>query len=104
MTPSPSSKTGESSSAKAPAPSIREADLGATVLLPNALHQADDIAALAGQSNVRVTRDGVSIRTHDTAGLFATLSNHHINTRGAQVHEGHLENVYLQLTGKDHVD
>ncbi|GAE72289.1 ABC transporter [Cutibacterium acnes JCM 18916] len=53
---------------------------------------------------MRVTRDGVSIRTHDTAGLFATLSNHHINTRGAQVHEGRLENVYLQLTGKDHVD
>lgn len=89
---------------ESPSTLIREADLGATVLLPNALHQADDIAALAGQSNVRVTRDGVSIRTHDTAGLFATLSNHHINTRGAQVHEGRLENVYLQLTGKDHVD
>lgn len=89
---------------ESPSTLIREADLGATVLLPNALHQADDIAALAGQSNVRVTRDGVSIRTHDTADLFAALSNHHINTRGVQVHEGRLENVYLQLTGKDHVD
>lgn len=47
---------------ESPSTLIREADLGATVLLPNALHQADDIAALAGQSNVRVTRDGVSIR------------------------------------------
>ena len=32
---------------ESPSTLIREADLGATVLLPNALHQADDIAALA---------------------------------------------------------
>lgn len=82
---------------------IAEANLGSTVILPNALHQADSAAAILGAEAVRVTRDGLEVRSDDTASLFATLAKHGIDTRHAQVHDGRLEDVYLQLTGKDYV-
>lgn len=82
---------------------IAEADLGATILLPAALHQADAIEGLSGITSVRVTDDGVEVRTPDTAAAFAALSAAGIDTGSAQVHNGRLEDVYLQLTGKDYV-
>ncbi|WP_197671798.1 ABC transporter ATP-binding protein [Devriesea agamarum] len=83
---------------------IVEANLGSTVILPNALYQADAIAAILGRDSLRVTRDGVEVRSHDIAALFAILSENGIDTRQAQVHDGRLEDVYLQLTGKDYVE
>lgn len=82
---------------------IAEADLGATILLPAALHQADAVEGLSGIVAARVTGDGVEVRTPDTATAFASLSEAGIDTGSAQVHNGRLEDVYLQLTGKDYV-
>lgn len=86
-----------------PAHLIAEAALGATILLPAALHQADQIDELDSVLSVRVTRDGVEVRTPDTATAFASMAAVGIETGSAQVHNGRLEDVYLQLTGKDYV-
>lgn len=82
---------------------IAGAHLGSTVLLPAALHQADLVARVCGDSNVRVSADGLEVRANDTAELFALLTSHGVDTRHAQVRDGRLEDVYLQLTGKDFV-
>lgn len=82
---------------------IAEANLGATILLPAALHQTDAVKGLPGIDAARVTGDGVEVRTPDTATAFASLAEAGINTSSAQVHNGRLEDVYLQLTGKDYV-
>ncbi len=82
---------------------IAEADLGSTILLPCALPQADLLSSTFGDKKVRVTRDGVEVSTHDTAGLFSELKNLGIDTRSAQVKDSRLEDVYLKLTGKDYV-
>ncbi len=82
---------------------IADAHLGATILLPAALHQADLISGVCGEGNVRVSSDGVEVRGQDTAQLFTQLSGHSVDTRNAQVHNGRLEDVYLELTGKDFV-
>ncbi len=82
---------------------IAEAHLGATILLPAALHQADLVSGVCGQANVRVSPDGLEVRGDDTAGLFTQLAQYGVDTRNAQVHNGRLEDVYLELTGKDFV-
>ena len=82
---------------------IEDAALGSTVLLPNALHQADALSARFGESQVRVTKDGVAIRANDTAELFVELEHLGIDASGAHVSEGRLEDVYLAITAKDYV-
>ncbi len=82
---------------------IEKAALGSTVLLPHALDQADIISAKFGESQVRVTQEGVAIRTSNTAKLFVALESIGVTTSGAHVSEGRLEDVYLTITGKDYV-
>lgn len=82
---------------------IAAANLGSTVLLPHASTQADLLQSTFGPAKVSVTSDGVEVSTHDTAELFSELKNLGINTRSAQVRDGRLEDVYLNLTGKDYV-
>lgn len=82
---------------------IEDAALGSTVLLPHAHHQRDLIISRFGEGKVRVTRDGVAIGTNDTAKLFVELENWGIDTGGAHVADGRLEDVYLAITGKDYV-
>lgn len=88
---------------ESPSKMIEDANLGSTVLLPHALHQADMISTRFGESQVRVTKDGVIVRTSDTARLFIDLEHLGIDTRGPKVSDGRLEDVYLTITGKDYV-
>lgn len=83
---------------------IAQAEMESTILLPNALHQADHVARLVGQDYVRVTAEGLSVRTRDTGAAFAKLVDSGINTHQAQVKDGRLEDVYLRLLEKDSVE
>lgn len=82
---------------------IEDAALGSTVLLPHASDRINELAARFGEKLVSATKDGVAIRTNDTAKLFVELERSGFNTTGAQVSDGRLEDVYLAITGKDYV-
>ncbi|MDT3766826.1 ABC transporter ATP-binding protein [Gleimia hominis] len=95
--------TGRILTTESPRKMIENAALGSTVLLPHALHQADVLSAAFGENQVRITKDGVTIRTSDTSKLFVQLEHLGIDTSGAHVSDGRLEDVYLAITGKDYV-
>ncbi|MDO5049898.1 MAG: ABC transporter ATP-binding protein [Actinomycetaceae bacterium] len=95
--------TGQLLTTESPRKLIEEAALGSTVLLPHALHQADELSARFGGDQVRITKDGVAIRANDTASLFVELEQLGIDASAAHVADGRLEDVYLEITGKDYV-
>ena len=86
-----------------PSKLIAQAEMESTILLPNALDHADQVAHLVGDDYVKVTPDGLTIRTRDTGVTFAKLVDSGINTSQAQVKDGRLEDVYLRLLEKENV-
>ena len=86
-----------------PSKLIAQAEMESTILLPNALDQADHVARLVGDDYVKVTPDGLTVRTRDTGVTFAKLVDSGINTSQAQVKDGRLEDVYLRLLEKENV-
>ena len=86
-----------------PSKLIAQAEMESTILLPNALDQADRVARLVGDDYVKVTPDGLTVRTRDTGVTFAKLVDSGINTSQAQVKDGRLEDVYLRLLEKENV-
>ncbi|WP_445340789.1 ABC transporter ATP-binding protein [Bifidobacterium sp. ESL0820] len=86
-----------------PSKLIAQAEMESTILLPNALDQADQVAHLVGDDYVKVTPDGLTVRTRDTGVTFAKLVDSGINTSQAQVKDGRLEDVYLRLLEKENV-
>ena len=83
---------------------IAQAEMESNILLPNALDQADHVVHLVGSDYVKVTPDGLSVRTRDTGVTFAKLVDSGINTSQAQVKDGRLEDVYLRLLEKENVE
>lgn len=83
-----------------PARLIRSAGLGCSILLPGAVHQADDIARIPLVEELDITGQGVLVRVHDAASAFGALADAHVDTAGAQVRNGTLEDVFLTLTGR----
>ncbi|MDT7507941.1 ABC transporter ATP-binding protein [Bifidobacterium sp. H6bp22N] len=86
-----------------PSKLIAQAEMESTILLPNALDHADQVAHLVGDDYVKVTPDGLTVRTRDTGVTFAKLVDSGINTSQAQVKDGRLEDVYLRLLEKENV-
>ena len=86
-----------------PSKLIAQAEMESTILLPNALDHADQVAHLVGDDYVKVTPDGLTVRTRDTGVTFAKLVDSGINTSQAQVKDGRLEDVYLRLLEKESV-
>ena len=86
-----------------PSKLIAQAEMESTILLPNALDNADQVAHLVGDDYVKVTPDGLTVRTRDTGVTFAKLVDSGINTSQAQVKDGRLEDVYLRLLEKENV-
>ncbi|MBI0126312.1 ABC transporter ATP-binding protein [Bifidobacterium sp. W8101] len=86
-----------------PSKLIAQAEMESTILLPNALDQADHVARLVGADYVKATPDGLIVRTRDTGVTFAKLVDSGINTSQAQVKDGRLEDVYLRLLEKENV-
>ena len=86
-----------------PSKLIAQAEMESTILLPNALDQADHVARLVGADYVKTTPDGLTVRTRDTGVTFAKLVDSGINTSQAQVKDGRLEDVYLRLLEKENV-
>ena len=86
-----------------PSKLIAQAEMESTILLPNALDHADQVAHLVGDDYIKVTPDGLTVRTRDTGVTFAKLVDSGINTSQAQVKDGRLEDVYLRLLEKENV-
>ena len=86
-----------------PSKLIAQAEMESTILLPNALDHADQVAHLVGDDYVKVTPDGLTVRTRDTGVTFAKLVDSGINTSQAQVKDGRLEDVYLRFLEKENV-
>ncbi|OKL46242.1 ABC transporter ATP-binding protein [Boudabousia marimammalium] len=75
---------------------ISQANLGSRILLPAALPQADIVQKLF--DSVVVTNEGVEISTHDTAQVFVKLNAAGVDTSGAWVNNGRLEDAFLAMT------
>ncbi|RUP86795.1 ABC transporter ATP-binding protein [Dermabacter sp. HSID17554] len=78
---------------------ITKANLGTTVLLPGALHQEQQVRALF--SGVEKGSDALLVRTDDAASAFALLTRNGIETAGAVVSQGTLEDVFFSVTGRE---
>jgi len=83
-----------------PARLIHSAGLGCSILLPAAAHQADDIAQIPVVDELDITGQGVLVRVRDAASAFGALADADVDTTGAQVRNGTLEDVFLTLTGR----
>ena len=86
-----------------PSKLIAQAEMESTILLPNALDQADQAAHLVGADYVKATPDGLTVRTQNTGVTFAKMVDSGINTSQAQVKDGRLEDVYLRLLEKGNI-
>lgn len=85
---------------EAPARLIHSAGLGCSILLPGAAYQADDIARIPAIDGMDITSQGVLVQVSDAASAFGALADARVDTTGAQVRDGTLEDVFLALTGR----
>ena len=77
---------------------IAGAGLGETVLLPAAIPQAALVRRMAGRVELR--DDGLLVHVDDAARALVALSEAGVDCSGARIGQGHLEDVFLGLTGR----
>jgi ABC-2 type transport system ATP-binding protein len=89
--------------AGAPAALVRGLDVPVRISVESGILDAGLAAALAGQAGGEVSDDGTSltIATREPATVLAGLAEHHALT-GLRVQGATLEDVFLQLTGREY--
>lgn len=81
---------------------IDESGLPPTILLPFAQHQIDAIAAMPSVTGWDVVPDGVRVTVAGVAEAFDDFRRADILLGGAEVRPVGLEQVFLQLTGREY--
>lgn len=84
-----------------PAALVRGLDAPARITVSPGAIAADEARSIARVDEVRETPDGVVLVTRDPAGVVAHLSARD-QLDGVQVHTGTLEDVFLDLTGREY--
>ena len=87
---------------KSPNELVADSGSETSILLPNAVHQADQVAALAGITSTDVDSGGLRVRTLNIGRAFESFAAAGIDTTNSQVTNGSLEDAFMAYTGRNY--